>query len=63
MARERWEDVVAYYRTYLSLVQSLIKESKTMIIKLEPSQIMEEGVLQELLDNHSPHHIYLILKL
>ncbi len=57
MARERWEDVVAYYRTYLSLVQSLIKESKTMIIKLEPSQIMEEGVLQELLDKASKRKV------
>ncbi|MHA1775385.1 MAG: hypothetical protein ACTSWC_01350 [Promethearchaeota archaeon] len=45
MARERWEDVVAYYRTYLSLVQSLIKEVKTIILHISPSDLLNQGTI------------------
>jgi len=26
MARERWEEIVAYYKTYISILQPLLKD-------------------------------------
>ncbi|WP_457558387.1 hypothetical protein [Candidatus Harpocratesius sp.] len=57
MARERWEDVVAYYRTYLSLVQSLIKETKTLINDISPSDLLKTETIKEILDEASKRKI------
>ena len=49
MARERWEDVIAYYRTYISIIQPLLQETRREIINLTPEDIINTEILKEIL--------------
>ncbi len=50
MVRERWEDVIAYYRTYISIIQPLLQETRRDILDLQPSQVVDNVTLASLLD-------------
>lgn len=50
MVRERWEDVIAYYKTYISIIQPLLEETRRDILNLEPDQIIEREVLNSILE-------------
>jgi hypothetical protein len=49
MARERWEDVIAYYRTYISIIQPLLQETRREVLNLTPDDIINTEILKEIL--------------
>ena len=53
MARERWEEIVAYYKTYISILQPLLKETKRLFLDLTPEELLDFSSLQEKLENET----------
>lgn len=51
MVRERWEDVIAYYKTYISIIQPLLEETRRDILDLNPAQIIDTELLNSILDD------------
>ena len=59
MARERWEDVIAYYRTYISIIQPLLQETRREIINLSPEDLINTEILKYLLVNTIRNGVYI----
>ncbi|MHA1584952.1 MAG: hypothetical protein ACTSWL_06830 [Promethearchaeota archaeon] len=57
MARERWEDVIAYYKTYINIIQPLLKETRRMILSLEPQQLTDHQVFLDILQQESKRKV------
>ena len=58
MAREKFEEIVAYYKTYTSIIQPLLKETKLSILELEAEQLLEDGVLQAILQKEIKRKVH-----
>ena len=57
MARERWEEIVAYYKTYISIIQPLLKETRTIILKLEDESLLDMASLKEIVEKESKRKV------
>ena len=57
MARERWEEIVAYYKTYISIIQPLIKETRSIILKLEDESLLDMASLKEIVEKESKRKV------
>ncbi len=57
MARERWEDIVAYYKTYISIIQPLLYEAKRTILDLEHNQLENTEILLDILEEESKRSV------
>ncbi|UYP45901.1 hypothetical protein NEF87_002186 [Candidatus Lokiarchaeum ossiferum] len=57
MARERWEDIVAYYKTYISIIQPLLHETKRTILDLDLEQLGNIDNLKEILEEESKRKV------
>lgn len=53
MPREKWEEIVAYYRTYIGIIHPMFKECRSIFLKLDPLQIQDPIVLGEILTEES----------
>jgi hypothetical protein len=51
MAREKWEEIVAYYKTYMAIIEPLLLETRRTVIRFEPEELIDkenlEGILEE----------------
>ncbi len=57
MPRERWEDIVAYYKTYISILQPLLKETKRLFLDLTPEELLDFSSLHEKLENETKRKV------
>ena len=57
MARERWEEIVAYYKTYISILQPLLKETKRLFLDLTSEELLDFSALQEKLEKETKRKV------
>lgn len=48
MPREKWEEIVAYYRTYIGVIDPVLKESRAIVMGLKPDQLMDSNSINEI---------------
>ena len=58
MARERWEEIVAYYKTYISILQPLLKETKRFFLDLTPEELLDFSSLKEKLEKETKRKVH-----
>ncbi len=57
MPREKWEEIVAYYRTYVGIIDPIFKQVRGIILQLTPDQIMEKTPLDEILEEDTKRNL------
>ncbi|MHA1473796.1 MAG: hypothetical protein ACTSQ5_01275, partial [Promethearchaeota archaeon] len=57
MARERWEEIVAYYKTYISILQPLLRETKRLFLDLTPEELLDFSSLHEKLEKETKRKV------
>ena len=57
MARERWEEIVAYYNTYSSIIQQLLKETRAIIRDLKDESLLDSASLIAIVEKESKRKV------
>jgi len=60
MARERWEEIVAYFKKYLSILQPLIRETKRLFLDLTPEELLDISSLKEKLEKETKRSVHTV---
>ena len=57
MAREKWSDIVALYKTYLSVIEPNIKETALIIREMDPEDILDHEKMIETLEKETKRKV------
>ncbi|RLI63612.1 MAG: hypothetical protein DRO88_09445 [Promethearchaeia archaeon] len=58
MARERWEEIVALYKTYISILQPLLRETRRLFLDLTSDELLDFSSMQERLEKETKRKIH-----
>jgi hypothetical protein len=53
MVREKWEEIVAYYKTYIGVIQPLLNETRATVLSLDPEIFANPENLDEILNEEN----------
>jgi hypothetical protein len=53
MVREKWEEIVAYYRTYIGIIQPLLMETRVVILEQDPEKLIDPATLNTILEEEN----------
>ncbi len=57
MVREKWEEILAYYKTYISIIQPLLREARVIIMNSKLEELLNTEFLLEIVDDESKRTI------
>ncbi len=53
MAREKWTDIAALYKTYIGIIEPLLRETSVIIRELDPEELLDPEVIAGILDKET----------
>jgi hypothetical protein len=57
MVREKWEEIVPYYRTYISVILPLFNETRATILGLKPEDLLIPDTLDAILEEENKRSV------
>jgi len=58
MAREKWEEIVAYYKTYISILQPLLREIKRTIIEIPADELVKPETIPAIIEEETKRKVH-----
>ncbi len=53
MAREKWTDIAALYKTYIGIIEPLLKEARVILLELDPELLMDPMTIERILEKET----------
>lgn len=57
MVREKWEEIVAYYKTYIGVIQPILNETRATILGLEPDLLLIPETISKILEEDNKRSV------
>src|SRR6056297_610536 len=57
MAREKWTDIAALYKTYIGIIEPLLKEARVFILEMPPEDLVDPTTIERILEKETKRKV------